>query len=292
MTDYDGGVDIVNNDVIRLGDRFRAEKIVTSVEKKEHKTLGVTAVVTAKTSIWNQNDEIVATMKGWSFHSPKEREGKMLYDRTIYKYSEEEKKKIGNDIETYPPRRGNNPLYWEDVKVGDKLPQKVKGPLEMISIENFKHAIFGIPATYDLSYKEAVTNKYRRPSVHPLTGWPETPMNEHLDWVLCKNKGMPLPYEPGLGRSAMAYHILTDWMGDDGFVRRLETDVISPFFYGDIQWLTGEVIKKEKRKEGAAVEIALKMTNQLGELTMSGKATLLLPSSIDGVVHLPVPGNL
>jgi hypothetical protein len=54
---------------------------------------------------------------------------------------------------------------------------------------------------------------------------------EHSDWIVCKNRGIPLPFDYGVARSAMAYHILTDWMGDDGFIRRLRTEITGPFFY-------------------------------------------------------------
>ncbi|MBA7667385.1 hypothetical protein ES703_75473 [subsurface metagenome] len=286
MTEFDSEVELENYDVIRIGDSFRAEKIITGVEKKVDKNLGPSAVVSAKTTIWNQNNEVVAKMTGSSLHPQKVEKGKMLYNRSIHKYPEEEKEKLIHDIEGEPPRRGSETLYWEDVKVGEKLPQKVKGPLDLRNLENIKSAIYGnVSGTFRLSYKNAIKGE---PSIHPITGWLEPPVNEHLDWVLCKNRGMPLPFDFGVARGAMAYHILTDWMGDDGFVRRLKTEITGPFFYSDTLWMTGEVVKKEKTAEGTAVDIEIKMTNQLGELITLGSATVLLPSRSEGPVRLPI----
>ncbi len=289
MTEFDRGVDLENYDVIRLEDRFRAEKIITGVEKCVDAKLGPAAIVHAKTTIWNQNGDIPATMDGWSIHFPKPAEGKMLYDRTIHKYSDEEKAKLNRDIESTPPRRGAETLYWEDVKVGDKLPQKVKGPLDVEDLYYPKAIIYGARAgTFRLSYKDTMRKTFGAPSIHPTTGWPLNPMDEPLDWVLCKNRGMPLPFDFGVTRSSMAYHILTDWMGDDGFIRKLKTETTGPFFYGDTLWMTGEVTKKRKRKDGAAVDIEIKMTNELGDLITVGSATVLLPSRTGGPVRLPI----
>ena len=97
--------------------------------------------------------------------------------------------------------------------------------------------------------------------------------------------------------------MLTDWMGDDGFIRRYQTALRKPLYYGDTTIYTGEVVRKFKEvQEGNAepggqpgkaeynvVGIKLQGSNQLEEIQMQGTAAIYLPSRETGPVKLPVP---
>jgi hypothetical protein len=59
---------------------------------------------------------------------------------------------------------------------------------------------------------------------------------------------------------------------------------------GDTQWLSGRVVRKHLAAgDRPAVDIELAMTNQRGEATTPGHATILLPSRERGAVRLPDP---
>ncbi len=59
---------------------------------------------------------------------------------------------------------------------------------------------------------------------------------------------------------------------------------------GDTQWLTGTVTRRYLADgDRPAVELELQATNQRGEVTTPGHATLLLPSREHGPVRLPDP---
>ncbi|MBA7667384.1 hypothetical protein ES703_75472 [subsurface metagenome] len=295
VTSMNGGVEIYNYDVIRPGDRFRSEKKVSDVVLKKGGRVGAMPIVYCRVPIWNQRDELVAKEVGWSLHPQIAMNGgaKLLQPRSIYQYSAVDREKIIHDIESEPPRRGSKTLYWEDVKVGEKLPTKVSGPLTFGDFMTTSTGTSLEPGTnFELTYfttKQTWIHDTGHKTPHPEMNWDYLAVMEHIDPFVCLNRGIPLPFDFGVARSAMSYTYLTDWMGDDGWVFRLKTAMREVFLIGDNLWVTGEVVNKEKTKEGAAVGIKFALTNQLGAVVSPGEATVLLPSRIDGPVKLPVP---
>jgi hypothetical protein len=79
-------------------------------------------------------------------------------------------------------------------------------------------------------------------------------------------------------------------MGDDAWLWKLECEFRSFNYVGDTQWITGEVSRKYLAEGGRpAVDIELRATNQRGDVTTPGKASILLPSREHGAVRLPDP---
>ena len=139
--------------------------------------------------------------------------------------------------------------------------------------------------------------------VHPITRWPWTPGSEHEDALLAIYRGLPGPFDFGVQRVQIPAQLLTNWMGDEGFIRRLYIAMRKPVFYGDVTIYKGTVVKKFKEMQrgeegpGAmpgeaeyhAVGIDIEGTNQVGEAQAPGSATVYLPSRESGPVQLPVP---
>jgi len=208
----------------------------------------------------------------------------MLYERPTHHYSEEDVEKIVHDIKN-EKRRGATPLYWEDVNVGDKLGPVIKGPLTFMDFQSERGgggALCHVPLITP------------RPTSNPMTGWPYEPgVMHHFDFNLCNRRGLPGPFDLGVQRMTMSNQLLANWMGDDGFLRRISMQVRKPNYYGDTQWYTGEVVKKYKDKvadiEYGALDVIISVTNQVGEDTLPGKATIYLPSRELGEVMLPIP---
>ena len=99
-----------------------------------------------------------------------------------------------------------------------------------------------------------------------------------------------------------------NWGGDDCFLRRDYFEVRFPKYSTDTTWFNGEVVRKyqvtEKGETGttgweaggipgtaeyAAVDIKVIGTNQIGEKSLRGMATIYLPSKELGDVTLPIP---
>jgi hypothetical protein len=79
-------------------------------------------------------------------------------------------------------------------------------------------------------------------------------------------------------------------MGDDAWLWTLDCEFRRFNYVGDTQWLSGTVTRKYLAEgDRPAVDVDLAATNQRGEVTTPGHATILLPSRDRGPVRLPDP---
>jgi hypothetical protein len=96
--------------------------------------------------------------------------------------------------------------------------------------------------------------------------------------------GIPGAYDYGCQRVTWLSHLLTNWIGDDGFLRKLHAELRLFNVIGDTTWLKGKVSKKYIDDNGEyCIDIECWGENQRGEITMPGHATVILPSRDKGV---------
>ena len=76
---------------------------------------------------------------------------------------------------------------------------------------------------------------------------------------------------------------MTNWMGDDGFLKRLSGRCRKMIAFGDTTWIRGKVSGKSMEGNEALVECDLRGENQRGEVTTTGQAVVRLPSRSTGV---------
>jgi acyl dehydratase len=69
-----------------------------------------------------------------------------------------------------------------------------------------------------------------------------------------------------------------DWCGDEGELVALDARLRAPNFLGDTTWFTGRVAGKSHEAGSAVVDLDLTGTNQRGEVTITGAATVKLPT--------------
>ena len=55
---------------------------------------------------------------------------------------------------------------------------------------------------------------------HPATRWPWSASAEHSDPLMAAFRALPGPFDGGVQRTQIPHRLLSDWMGDEGFVRR------------------------------------------------------------------------
>ena len=188
-----------------------------------------------------------------------------------------------------------------DVNVGDKLIPVVKGPMTTNDFMAWDQAMAALALNYyePLHSRGAFELAIRRiiareaDPLNTMTGNPyDASVGGHYDWDGVKARGMPAPFDVGCFRACVTSHLLSNWMGDDGFLRRVEVQLRKPKFYGDTTWFYAEVVKTYKDKVGdeeyCAVDIKITGTNQIGEVSVPGRATVCLPSP-GNPVKLPVP---
>lgn len=184
-------------------------------------------------------------------------------------------------------RRGANPRYIEDVAVGEELPPLTKGPLTVVDIIGM-HQAFGWAGYGGGPLRYAHEMRARMPAFfsNDPYGVPQVVQRLHWDAEWAAELGIPAPYDYGQMRTAWLAHLLTDWIGDDGYVAELDIRVPGFNFHGDVQTCTGTVTGTQTGTGAVALDVAC--TNQRGETTVTGTARVLLPSRANGPVVLPV----
>ncbi|WP_344603868.1 FAS1-like dehydratase domain-containing protein [Sporichthya brevicatena] len=183
-------------------------------------------------------------------------------------------------------RRGANPRFVEDVTVGEELAPLTKGPLTVVDIICF-HQAFGWVGYGGGPLRYAHQLRQRMPAFFSKDryGVPNVVQRLHWDEDWAKEIGIPAPYDYGQMRTAWLAHLLTDWVGDDGFAAELDIRVRSFNFHGDVQTCRGTVTATDPAT--GEVRLDVRCTNQRGEDTVTGTARVVLPSRANGPVVLP-----
>lgn len=294
------GDDIEFYQVIRPGDRLTLRYALADVQVKESAFAGRSVHESYEALYRNQRGEVVGVCHHLIIRTERSaarQRGK--YQIEVQRYSDEEMQRI---YEWYDREeiRGSVPRFWEDVVVGDELAPVIKGPYTHTSgLRYLMGAGMPPPAARYWVHTHSVMHRYRKkhPGAYPLTleGFPDSVARVHWDHELARRAGLPAYYDFGAERIAWLAHVVTNWMGDDGFLRRLKARVIRFNYYGDTHWLKGKVTDKTIVDGEYRVELALWAENQRGERTAEGEATVLLPSHAAGPVSLPAkvrPGEV
>jgi hypothetical protein len=95
---------------------------------------------------------------------------------------------------------------------------------------------------------------------------------------MAREVGMPGGYDVGPQRISWMGQHMTNWMGDAGFLRRLSVSVRRPNIFGDVSWCRADIVDKRVEDGAHVVDLALRVENQLGEVTAKGSATVVLPA--------------
>jgi hypothetical protein len=187
--------------------------------------------------------------------------------------------------------RGPASRFWEDVEVGENLPPLVTMPYTGREIVAF-HMGYGAP--FLLSNTILFNYLRKHPGLNvpdARTNTPDVPERTHYEAELAKATGAPDMYDVTLPRMCWATTMVTNWMGDDAFLRELSCSARKFNAYGDVTWINGCVVGKYRNEEENLVEIALVWDNQRWRHSW-GHALVSLPSREHGSVVLPrlLPG--
>jgi hypothetical protein len=113
--------------------------------------------------------------------------------------------------------------------------------------------------------------------VNPITNFPVKYSQQHEDFHMAAGRGMPAPFDNGVMRFGWVAPLITNWMGFDGWLRRLNVQVRRPGLYGDLTTYSG--IVSEKDDQTGRVKIKISGRQQDGSETTSGEAEVILPHS-------------
>jgi acyl dehydratase len=182
-------------------------------------------------------------------------------------------------------RRGATPRYWEDVTVGEELPMKVKGPLTTTDVIVW-HIGWGMQLTPPGAYKLSYRVRAKVPGLFPPNrlNVPDTVQRVHWEPERANELGLPMSYDYGAMRETWLTHLLTDWMGDDGWLWKLSVQHRAFNYVGDTTWLRGRVADKRIVDGHHVVDVVASCENQNGLITSPATASVLLPTRNRAVV--------
>jgi hypothetical protein len=286
-------------DVIRLGQRLQSELLLIDVREGQCMVQTIrkrTAELRCAGAYYGFYEGLIGRATGAMTFIPYTSGQEFFLDREIYQYSDQEIAQIVDDMDVMikTPMRGMVPRYWtDDVNIGDELPQLVKhqtlNTMEQWVIAEGRERVFA-----ELVYRNLKHMKGRVVS-NPTTNWSFWDVDaSHEDINSAQAGGYRAPYSRGLQIACLPAQILTNWMGDTGFLRQLSIDLNVPhsFLYGDTLWIKGKVVDKYKEKIDhtmyRAVDVNIQETNQLGDTLATGTATVYLPDRGHDV-KLPIP---
>jgi acyl dehydratase len=266
---------------------LRNDEIVTEAYLKdlvEHETrfAGRAVQQTYHVDFFNQTGDKVAEADSWCFRTERDhaREKGTKYRevraRPPRRYTDAELARV-YDLYRAEEVRGKRTRYWEDVAEGEALPTMAKGPMTVTGFIAYAQGWGGL-------YIRANKLAWRLIDAHPGVGIknrygiPDVPERVHWEEEFAHEVGAPGAYDYGPERCSWLTHHLTNWMGDDAFLRRAECKVRRHNPQGDMLFIDGKVTRKFVDGGRHLVEIAQVGVNQDGEQSVVGSGVVELRS--------------
>ena len=276
------GADITWHRPFLLGDEIHCETYLKDLVEHETRFAGRAIQQIYHVDFYNQEDHLLVSADSWCFRTERDaaREFGTKYDGVKddpepYTAKELERVWAMYDVETI---RGSEPLYIEDVAIGDVLPTMVKGPMAVTGFIAFAQGWGGLYIRANrLAWKQL--KKHPGLGIPDRFGIPDVPERVHWDDHLARLVGTPRAYDYGPERCSWLIHHLTDWIGDSGFVTSHRSEIRRHNPVGDIVTIQGRVTAITSDDEGVpCVEVEQEAFNQEDELSAKGVGLVRLPS--------------
>ena len=269
---------------MRPGDRLRAVqrylglKEVESTQPKPARQFDETV----RRTLINQRDETVAvldTHNNMVINHPVEATYGLTREK--HKLTDEERDAIyrGYDEEK---RRGADTLFWEDVAVGEEIKLHAIGPLAAYDSAAWYTAESGHAVAFEVEWE--------RIKINFDFSWLDPEVNA---WTcagichLCDGKGHATKFTGGAAvgfpsqLDGLIGRMICNWMGDDGFLKILDTRTLVIPIVGEVLYLKGRVTNKSNEGGEHLVDLEVRCENQDGIILISGSTTVQLPSRTD-----------
>jgi len=258
------------------GDRVRHECYLKDVVEREGEFGGGRSLAqTYEAKYWNQHDEYLGLRQVTYFRFERQETAeKKKYGKTeLAKWNPAQ---ITSLMDEYRRYERTTKRLWDDVTVGDKLPRVLKGPLTPTSEIAFE-SFFGVYLVGNV-VAARLYDKHPALMIPNEQGVPEPPQRVHWDNHFTNRLlGLPGAYDLGPVRCSWMIQALTDWIGDDGRITKIDTQYRKFNYMGDVTWAEGEVAEKFERGGKAFVRCRLWTRNHRDEITAKGVAEAELP---------------
>jgi acyl dehydratase len=263
------------------GDTISTEAHLKGLIEHQTKFAGRSFQQTYHVDFFNQHGDKVAGADSWVFRTDRdearERGTKYTEERGRVEPFTEAQLAEYSDIYASEELRGSTPRYWEDVKVGDTVPRIVKGPMTVTGFICYAQGWGGL-------YIRANKLAWKMQQAHPglaiknRFNVPDCPERVHWDEAFALEVGAPGAYDYGPERCSWLTHHMTNWIGDQGFLRSSSCQIRRHNPDGDVMFIDGAVIRKFEESGKKYVEVEQKATTHRGELSAFGTAIAELPS--------------
>ena len=145
------------------------------------------------------------------------------------RYTEEELERVYANLDAQLEgtfRRGAEPRYWEDVEIGQQLPEQIIGPYDESDAQALMAAI-GAANAFATKWA-AIRSRKGQGVTDPETGARRHPIDRHNSDTIARAQGLPRAIVSGIHSQALLGKAVSDWMGDDGFLRILDCQCRNP----------------------------------------------------------------
>ena len=274
---------------IRPGDTFTIHDKYMGFEERESKGKAYRIFIESVPRYFvNQREEVAAAAIGRNIYMAtppgkrQKRSNKPYADKKRHHFSKEELDIIHQGYEEQLAgvgRRGAQTRYWEDVAEGEELRPVVKGPYDvcdacartMVSCYAYAFAIKWA----------AMKNHLQHHPIDPETGEYRFRRDWHYQDEAARLFDTPYANVAGIHNEMMLVHIVTDWMGDDGFVKAFDSQDRRMNFLGDMTWVKGNVAKKYVQEGEHLIDLDVWGENQDGVVHTKSTVTVKLISKAE-----------
>jgi acyl dehydratase len=287
---------------IKPGDQLFQERWFHDFKVTETKFAGPTMFSRGDTVHRNQHGSLVAKARSTAIrYLAAEAEKRGMYDAMAgapKRWTGKELAEIDRIRHNWltSNRDGKSP-HWEEVQIGDKLPQRVIGPHSIASFTTeYRAFVFNSWGAFHWVAPEGVDD----PWINQDPGWIEGfgwnyegakldpraadglyngPSRGHIDYGKASEIGMTRAYGYGATMAAWNTDFLAFWAGHEGMVRHAKSDFRMPAFEGDVTYVDGEVVDKIENSQWGfpVVQVKVRMTNQDGNTVVTSLNEVELP---------------
>ena len=188
---------------------------------------------------------------------------------------------------------GHKQRWWDDVQVGDVLPERVFGPHTVASFttewRSYMFSVWGTLDRREINLEDFGFSK-------EMAGHENSPIMERINPELtdgayygasrghlfprwARTIGMPRAYGYGASMGAWVIDYFAGWAGEWGLVVHCAANYRGPALSGDITIMTGTVLGKYIDEHGRhIVQLDCRMANQQGGVQATAKAEIRLPT--------------
>jgi acyl dehydratase len=276
------GADWTWHKPVRRNDEIRTEAYLKDLIEHQTRFAGRAVQQIYHVDFYNQQGDKVSEADSWCFRTERDHareQGTKYKDVKARKPRQYSGKEIAEAYKLYRNEevRGAKPRYWQDVKEGEELPVMFKGPMTVTGFIAYAQGWGGL-------YIRANKLAWKLIDAHPGVGItnrfgiPDVPERVHWEEDFALEVGAPGAYDYGPERNSWLTHHLTNWMGDDGFLRKASCKIRRHNPEGDMLFIKGKVKRKFIEDGKHLVEIEQQAHNQDEELSVLGSGIVELPS--------------